>query len=290
MASTVRRLFQAAGARRHGSVKWGERIPAAGTTGVYVVALAAPTATAPISRPAVERLLAARPELAVDGRHPAVETLAERLATMWCPDEIVLYIGLAGPRSGKRGDFVSKRVAEYYRTRLGDRSPHAGGWPLKTLTVTDDLYVHYAYCDHYEDAERAMLDAFATATSSGTRATLPGGVALPFANLVGGDGRRQPHGITGAKAPRRTRTPRSGHAPQPADQSTTRVVRPVRGAQVTAEQFAARLGISGKTFRAWLRAQRLAGNPLVTGHQHRGSWLFDAEDATALEAQYRQRS
>ncbi len=112
MASTVRSLFQTAGARHHGSVKWGERIPAAGTTGVYIVALAEPTPTAPISRLAVERLLAACPELAVEGQRPTVEMLAARLASMWCPGEIVLYIGLAGPRRGKRGDALSKRVAE----------------------------------------------------------------------------------------------------------------------------------------------------------------------------------
>ncbi len=174
-----------------------------------------------------------------------------------------------------------------YATRLGARSPHAGGWPLKTLAVLDELHVHYAYCDRVRDVERAMLDAFAAAISPSTRAALPGGVALPFANLVGG-GRRQPHGITGAKAPRRTRTPRGGHAPQPADQSTARAARPVRSAQVTAEQLAARLGISGKTFRSWLRAQWRAGHPLLTDHQHGGSWLFDAEDAAALEVQYRQ--
>lgn len=97
MPSTVARLFKTAGVRQHGSVRWGERIPAAGTTGVYIVDLAAPAATAPISRSAVKRLLDARPELAIDGRRPTVQALADRLATMWCPDETVLYIGLAGP-------------------------------------------------------------------------------------------------------------------------------------------------------------------------------------------------
>lgn len=52
----------------------------------------------------------------------------DRLATFWLPDEVVLYIGLAGAS-------VRKRVRQYYRTPLGDKRPHAGGWWLKTLTV-----------------------------------------------------------------------------------------------------------------------------------------------------------
>lgn len=173
-------------------------------------------------------------------------------------------------------------------TPLGARSPHAGGWPLKTLAVLDDLHVHYAYCDHVRDAERAMLDAFAAATSRRTRAALPGEVALPFANLVGG-GRRQPHGITGAKAPRHTRTPRSRQARRSAVQPTTRAARPVRSADVDAEQLAARLGISGKTMRAWLRKQWRAEHPLLADHQHGGRWRFEPDEAATLGAQYQQR-
>lgn len=153
---------------------------------------------------AVERLLAVRPELAVDGRRPTHKALTDRLAALWCPDEVILYIGLAGPRTRPRVCALSDRVAEYYATPLGQHSPHAGGWPLKTLTTLNRVRVHYGYCDQVRETENALLDAFAAAASPDTRAALPAGVGLSFANPRDSRGRRQPHGITGARAPRRT--------------------------------------------------------------------------------------
>src|SRR5438105_3398685 len=46
--------------------------------------------------------------------------VAERVSSFWIPDEVVLYVGLAGSSLGRR-------LARYYATALGARSPHAGG-------------------------------------------------------------------------------------------------------------------------------------------------------------------
>lgn len=164
--------------------------------GVYVVALtaeasslAAARADIPLSGAALATLLA-RPALRVDGREATRATLAARLAACWLPDEVVVYIGLSSRP-------LAKRVSEYYVTPLGARSPHAGGWPLKTLSVT--LSVHYAPTPRFAVAEQAMLDAFATATSTSTRAQLHDPTQpIPFANLRWlGHGRKR-HGIEGA--------------------------------------------------------------------------------------------
>ena len=59
---------------------------------------------------------------------PTREQLLQRLAGFWFPDEVVVYIGLAGPRKNRpvQGE-VAKRVGEYYDTPLGANGPHAGG-------------------------------------------------------------------------------------------------------------------------------------------------------------------
>ena len=110
MPSTVASLFDAGGVKHQGIAAWGQRIPAPPSsfhTAVYVVALTAhpdslseAVLTCPLWLEAVQGLLDVRPELTLDGRRPELAELAERLASFWCPDEVVLYIGRAGPGSG----------------------------------------------------------------------------------------------------------------------------------------------------------------------------------------------
>ena len=108
-----------------GVVSWGTR-PTLDAPGVYLVARSedpeavAPMEPCPLAGHAVAALLAARPELRVDGRRPSEDELAERLASMWLSEETVLYIGLASTS-------VLERVAAYFRTPLGARSPACRG-------------------------------------------------------------------------------------------------------------------------------------------------------------------
>lgn len=239
MPSTVADIFTAAGASSAGVVCWATR-PArpapsprssltadaldaqSPATGIYVVALTddqhsldAPVAgtgatgdPAPISRSAVDELLAVRPELTLDGARPTPQQLAARLAEFWWPDEVVVYIGLAGPRAkAPRAGELANRVAEYYSTPLGANGPHAGGWPLKTLACLSELYVHYAYCDEVNKAEDACIGHFARHVSAETLAGLRDRVrVMPFANLEFPKGNAKNHGIRGARAPKRKRT------------------------------------------------------------------------------------
>jgi len=176
-------------------VDWGTPMPRFGS-GVYVVALTEPLDECPLSDPALEELLAVRPELTVDGRWASTRELAERLAAFWLFDEVVLYIGLAGTS-------LRTRVGQYYRTRLGARSPHAGGWFLKTLSVLPKLQVHYASTADPRTRENAMLAAFSTSVSAEARATLHDpDRPIPFANLEWPKGRFKKHGIKGAKEKR----------------------------------------------------------------------------------------
>lgn len=202
MPSTVIELLGAAGLEWAGSVRWGTPVPAS-YPGVYVVALDESPSTrdavlghAPIGKAKVAELLGVRPELRLDTSRPTVEVLAGRLAGCWLPEETVLYIGLAGTS-------VGRRVKQYYSTPLGARSPHAGGWFLKTLSNLGDLTVHYSRAVDPGAAERALLQAFVDRVETASCRKLHDPLCpYPFANLVGPAEVRKAHGITGARAPR----------------------------------------------------------------------------------------
>lgn len=202
MPSTVTGLLTVAGLEYAGSVRWGTPLPAP-HPGVYLVTLDespitcdAGLARAPISEARVAELLGVRPELRLDASRPTVAMLADRLAGSWLSDETVLYIGLAGTS-------VRRRVHQYYSTPLGARSPHAGGWFLKTLADLDELTVHYAAAADTAAAERALLQAFVDGVNNtGRKELYDPACPYPFANLVGPTGVRKAHGITGAREPR----------------------------------------------------------------------------------------
>lgn len=139
MPSRVTDLLAAAELELRGSAKWGTSLTL-NAPGIYLVSLDADAShdggleTPPICMDAINQLLATRPELRLHGLRPTAEELAEQIGRFWFPDEPVVYIGLA---TGS----VAKRVKQYYITPLGARSPHAGGWFLKTLQNLGDLYV-----------------------------------------------------------------------------------------------------------------------------------------------------
>jgi hypothetical protein len=199
--STVGRVFSAAGLERDGVVRWGQ---AAGDdrSGIYVVALtdredalAGTLPAPPIDAAAIHELLVVRAELTLDGRRPSAAELAARISAFWLADESILYIGLATS--------LRSRVRSFYRTAIGARRPHSGGWFLKTLANLDELYVHYARTPDFDTAEPLMLEAFVAAVSPEARASLHDpDHAWPFANLEirrGGRKSRKRHGIKGAR-------------------------------------------------------------------------------------------
>ena len=132
------------------------------------------------------------PELRVDGAPAGADDIAQRVSGFWLARDVIMYVGLAGQP-------LRTRVRQYYTTPLGAKRPHEGGWWLKTLSVLDDLWVHYAPTSHYERAEKAMLRRFADGVSAQDRAELfdPARV-MPWANLRGWDNRIKAHRITGA--------------------------------------------------------------------------------------------
>lgn len=200
MGLSAASLLASAGLTPTSTVAWGIR-PAVTGPGVYVISLHADPAngaglpTAPIDPDAVRALLAARPELTHRGRRPDPQALAAALAAMFPPDQPVLYVGKATN--------TAHRLAQYYRTRIGARSPHAGGWPLKMLTVLDQVHIHAVATPDPGRVEKALLATFMAAVPAHDRQGLSDpAMPLPYANLDNGAAVRKNHGIDGARAPR----------------------------------------------------------------------------------------
>jgi hypothetical protein len=202
LPTSVREVFAAAGLEPEGVVAWRQGIPVS-KEGVYVVALTESTLAidgeleaAPVSASAIRQLLEVRPELTLDGRRPSADDLADRIASFWLPDETIVYIGKATS--------LGSRVGSYYRTGLGAKRPHAGGWWLKVLEpdVLARLWVHYARVDHPGVAEDQMMGAFCAGVSAEALATFPDPQhPFPFANLeweTQGRKLRKRHRVRGA--------------------------------------------------------------------------------------------
>ena len=183
MPSTVRSLLNGADLTLDGVVRWGQLVPSR-ETGVYIIALTSRAhqydgrlPACPIAMPSVRQLLVTRPELTLDGKRPTAQQLADRIASFWMPDEVVLYIG-------KTDASLGRRTAQYYSTELGKSGPHAGGWYLKTLGNLSELYVYYSHAEAPVEAESLMLGSFVSGASvDSKRRHFEPGLPLPFANM-----------------------------------------------------------------------------------------------------------
>src|SRR5579883_3304679 len=183
MPSTVTDLFESAGLRLAGGVRWKTPVPVQGS-GVYVVSLSDNPSQgngivprAPIDPPAVAAWLERVPLLQIDRVKCAdFRELCDRLTGFWLGDENIVYIGKATS--------LQSRVGAFYRTPLGDRGPHAGGHWIKTLASLDTMRVYFAETSAFEDAEQILLAAFLRGTSAPIRKGLfDPALPLPFANL-----------------------------------------------------------------------------------------------------------
>lgn len=202
MTISVGELFEKSELQPAGVVQWGDQVSLDGP-GVYVVAstpdLSDAVGRSGIYQPdptAFESLRTVCPSVTVDGAPATSEQLADRIGAFWIPESAVLYIGLAGTS-------VRKRINQYYRTQIGQRAPHAGGWWLKTLDNLGELFVHYAAAETPKLAEARLLETFAVAVQPSVRNSLHDSERIaPFANVQVHNGARKRHGLAGYKLER----------------------------------------------------------------------------------------
>ena len=284
MPSTVADVLAAAGVSPSGAVRWQTAVPQS-EAGVYVVSLtddiasmADARADAPIDRARLEHLLAVRPELLLDGERPTAAQLVDRLRRFWLADEVVLYIGLASQS-------VRTRVGQYYKTPLGARKPHAGGWWLKTLSVLDEVWVHFAATPDFSTAEESALRRWANAVSSASRGALHDRERLaPFANLRTASGAIKVHGIASATGdlaggpekgrprPAATRRTPRARSPKPAARAKLRADGQAVSQRVSARDLSVGQLRFPRTAKRLFPSKRAHVDAVLRGREMRGRW------------------
>ncbi|WP_426007641.1 hypothetical protein ACPFL9_05820 [Paenarthrobacter sp. NyZ202] len=203
MTISVGDLFTRSGLEPDGVVPWGTSVPL-NVPGVYVVAstpsLGDAAGHVPTYSPdplAFRALRMLCPNPTIDGRAASDHELASRIGAFWIPETPILYAGLAGTS-------VQTRVRQYYSTAIGQRSPHAGGWWLKTMAELDDLYVHFAAASDPAGAESNLLRTFAASVPAPAMRTLHDKERIaPFANVEVRKGVHKRHGLKGVKMPQK---------------------------------------------------------------------------------------
>jgi hypothetical protein len=212
MPTTISDAFMAANLPHGGVVRWGQEPPTA-ASGVYVVSLTRSVGTCdqkleepPLASAKFESWLQVCPRLTLDGEPPTVTQLMDRVRRFWLRDEVILYIGLAAS--------LSKRLGNYYRTSIGARGPHSGGYFLKLLSNLDELWVHYALSLEPISSEQELLRRFFDNVSDDAKQALfDPDRPLPFANLEWPPGMRKSHGLGGARKSRHSSTRRDVNQP-----------------------------------------------------------------------------
>jgi hypothetical protein len=204
MPTTIAEVFAAVSLVREDivRVRWGTK-PTTSKQGVYIVSLTESLDTcdgklmeAPLAVAEFQRWLDTSPKLALDGIRPTVQQLMDRIRRFWIPDEVIVYIGLATS--------LSTRLQAFYRTPIGARSPHSGGYFLKLLSNLNQVWVHYARCPDSDLAEDAMLRRFCEHVSQESRRALQDPIhPFPFANLEWPRGTRKAHGLRGSREAQR---------------------------------------------------------------------------------------
>lgn len=183
------------------SVRWNE-IPTTEQEGVYIVSLSnnpeknnGIQKSVPISKDIIKKWIAKVDGFELDKINTFnSDKIIKRLSEFWLPDENILYIGKASKR--KSGSGIATRVNEYYRTDYGEKSPHAGGHWLKSLSILNELSVFYSPCENSGKVEEDMLKFFCNNVSEETKINLrDSNLPLPFANLRLKRGQDKNHGL-----------------------------------------------------------------------------------------------
>jgi transcription elongation factor GreA len=185
-------LLKSAGLLPDGPVPWGAPVRS-NRPGVFLVELLAPTPPPPPIDVSICGKWAERvPTLLVDGARPDGKILQRRLAAFWLPSQTVLYVASTSKS-------LNARVGALYANELGSRRPHSGGHWLKTLRVLEQVRIWWSEIDAVEEAEDAVLTAFAGGVPpTEAEALHDPTVVLPWATLQATTGERKETGITGS--------------------------------------------------------------------------------------------
>lgn len=206
MPTTIQELFDTFNVKKINKVPWSSKI-IDNYEGIYIVSLSpCYEENLPISFPSFDNAIIKMwidnlSGFTIDNIKPTVHSLKKRLNEFWLEDESILYIGKASKRNVDDG--VGNRVDEYYRTKIGSRSPHSGGQWLKTLTNIKSMTVFYGNVNDSASVEIEMFDYFISKVSETSLSKLRDKkYPLPFANLRYKTGVDKNSGLKNQRFPR----------------------------------------------------------------------------------------
>jgi len=162
------------GFKLEGSLRWGEKIPCK-KQGIYIVLTPNKKATNLIfNRGAINLWIKKVANMEVGTEKPTFENLSTELKRFWFNNEIILYVG-------QTSQPIRTRVNQYYKTEIGERKPHSGGYWIKTLAFLNDCLVFWKACDHPKEIETKILTFFHHQFSD--KNISKENLIIPFANL-----------------------------------------------------------------------------------------------------------
>lgn len=117
------------------------------------------------------------PGLTLNGLiRPTSEQIISELGSHWHPNENILYVGKA--------DNLKIRIGKYYNHIVGKRSPHRGGYWLKTLSDLKNFHVYWGKHVAPKVIEEKMLKYFVECKAGNAWHDIANPFGhLPFANL-----------------------------------------------------------------------------------------------------------
>ena len=191
MPTTITQLFKTTGLTFSGQVRWGELINSK-ACGFYVVALTdnidklvcmdKPDFSDNAIQKWIELIKTGGKQIQLDNKVADLTGIKKRLEHFWFSDEIIVYIGKAGPNKKRT---IRKRVKEYYETTLGCDGKRAGGHWVNTLQNVSSLNVFYSEYSglDIEEKEEQLISYFMQNVSEKTKINLFDKVnCYPFAN------------------------------------------------------------------------------------------------------------
>jgi len=136
------------------------------------------------------RLWMNAPSMTLNSKKPFIDELQKQLSKFWILDESIFYIGKAEKQS------LQTRVSQFYRHKVGKRSPHKGGYWLKLLVDLSNYYIHILPTENSHEIEEQMLQYFIENVSDKAKMKLiDKELCLPFANLQLRSGVIKKHGL-----------------------------------------------------------------------------------------------
>ncbi|MCH7974752.1 MAG: hypothetical protein IH949_12880 [Bacteroidetes bacterium] len=200
MPNLVSDLFNENGIKSFSKARWNEKIDSQ-NEGIYIISLSSDpnqnigiSVSPNFSDLQIQQWINKVPNFLIDEKKPTLDLVKNRLLEFWLHDENILYIGKAPRRSNNKG--VGNRVSEYYRTILGNGSPHSGGQWIKTLANLKDAYVYYGFTKNPTEIEFNMLTNFMSNVNETTKEKLRDtDLPLPFANIRYKTGVDKNHGM-----------------------------------------------------------------------------------------------